>query len=196
MGFFRDEYNMNLLMATSQVPLISVLGGVTMGGGAGISLHGRFRIATEDAVFAMPETAIGLFDVGGSYFVAPEHRYMPRACSSPASTLIARSEGGAALGFLALTGDRLIGGKCSRGIATHAMNSAWPAARRRAGRRIPRDEKLSKRCSRHDQASLLKRDPLRSSMADSAAVRRTTTMHRARATLKSSSRRIAALGGH
>lgn len=63
---------------------------VTVGGGAGLSVHGSFRIATESTVFAMPETAIGFFpDVGGSFFLS-------------------RLEG--ALGpFLALTGFRLRG---------------------------------------------------------------------------------------
>lgn len=65
--FFRTEYYMNYLLGTSNAPQISIWDGIVMGGGVGISVFGEFRIATEKALFAMPETAIGLFpDVGSS----------------------------------------------------------------------------------------------------------------------------------
>ncbi|KAF7137626.1 hypothetical protein RHSIM_Rhsim07G0042900 [Rhododendron simsii] len=68
--FFRIEYIMNYVMATYSKPQVSILNGIVMGGGAGASIHGRFRVATENSVFAMPETALGLFpDVGATYFL-------------------------------------------------------------------------------------------------------------------------------
>ncbi|KFK23320.1 hypothetical protein AALP_AAs74635U001000 [Arabis alpina] len=69
--FFTDEYTLNYVMATYSKSQVSVLNGIVMGGGAGVSIHGRFRVATENTVFAMPETALGLFpDVGASYFLS------------------------------------------------------------------------------------------------------------------------------
>ncbi|CAE6022039.1 unnamed protein product [Arabidopsis arenosa] len=69
--FFRDQYTLNYVMATYSKPQVSILNGIVMGAGAGVSIHGRFRIATENTVFAMPETALGLFpDVGASYFLS------------------------------------------------------------------------------------------------------------------------------
>jgi 3-hydroxyisobutyryl-CoA hydrolase len=41
-----------------------------MGGGVGLTCHSPIRIATDNSVYAMPESAIGFFcDVGGSYFL-------------------------------------------------------------------------------------------------------------------------------
>lgn len=69
--FFQKEFILNYLMATFSKPQVSLLNGIVMGGGAGVSIHGRFRVATEKSVFAMPETALGLFpDVGASYYLS------------------------------------------------------------------------------------------------------------------------------
>lgn len=59
--FFGTEYVMNHAIGNLKIPYISLLDGITMGGGVGISVHGRYRVATEKTLFAMPETAIGEF---------------------------------------------------------------------------------------------------------------------------------------
>ncbi|RXG55861.1 3-hydroxyisobutyryl-CoA hydrolase, mitochondrial [Armadillidium vulgare] len=104
--FFYQEYLVNCLIGTYHIPFISLIDGITMGGGVGLSVHGSFRVATERTLFAMPETGIGLFpDVGGSYF-------LPRL--------------GGNLGmYLALTGFRLKGRDVLRaGVATHVCDSS------------------------------------------------------------------------
>ncbi|XP_043718269.1 3-hydroxyisobutyryl-CoA hydrolase 1-like isoform X2 [Telopea speciosissima] len=69
--FFWTEYILNYVMATYRKPQVSLLNGIVMGGGAGACIHGRFRVATENSVFAMPETSLGLFpDVGASFYLS------------------------------------------------------------------------------------------------------------------------------
>src|SRR5499427_1072638 len=79
--FFREEYELIRRIHHFPKPYIAVIDGITMGGGAGISVNGAYRIATERTHFAMPETGIGLFpDVGASLFLnrSPGHigRYL------------------------------------------------------------------------------------------------------------------------
>jgi len=104
--FFFTEYRLNELLHRYDKPVIAIMDGVTMGGGVGLSMPARYRIATERTTFAMPETGIGLFpDVGGGW-------YLPRL------------PGHAGL-WLALTGARLKAADClALGIATHFVESA------------------------------------------------------------------------
>jgi enoyl-CoA hydratase len=104
-AFFHEEYRLNHLLFTYAKPTVAFMDGITMGGGVGISQPCKYRVATENTRFAMPETAIGLFpDVGGGW-------YLPRL---PGRT-------GA---FVALTGARLDGAECLHlGLATHYVPS-------------------------------------------------------------------------
>jgi enoyl-CoA hydratase len=103
--FFHDEYQLNHLLFTYPKPVVAFMDGITMGGGVGISQPARFRVATENTKFAMPETGIGLFpDVGGGWYLS-------------------RLEGRVGQ-FLALTGARIAGAGClALGLATHYLTS-------------------------------------------------------------------------
>ncbi len=69
--FFRDEYQLNRRIRYYGKPYIALLDGITMGGGAGISMHASHRVATSRLLFAMPETGIGFFpDVGMLHVLA------------------------------------------------------------------------------------------------------------------------------
>ena len=104
--FFRNEYRMNELIGNFKKPYIAIIDGITMGGGVGLSVHGKYRVATERTLFAMPETAIGLFpDVGGGFF-------LPRMPGNLGT-------------FLGLTGFRLKGRDVQKaGVATHYIESS------------------------------------------------------------------------
>jgi enoyl-CoA hydratase/carnithine racemase len=68
--FFRDEYVVNRRIYRYAKPWISLIDGIDMGGGVGLSVHGSHSVGSEKFLFAMPETTIGLFpDVGGGYFL-------------------------------------------------------------------------------------------------------------------------------
>ena len=97
--FWRIEYALNELIHCYSKPYISLIDGFVMGGGVGLSVHGKYRVAGNATVFAMPETGIGYFpDVGGTFF-------LPRLGMSVGQ-------------WLGLTGARLnVGQTCDIGIA-------------------------------------------------------------------------------
>jgi len=69
--FFAEEYALNLHISQCSKPYVSMISGIAMGGGLGLSVHGSVVVVSETAVLAMPETAIGFFpDVGGTYFLS------------------------------------------------------------------------------------------------------------------------------
>ncbi|UOM33784.1 enoyl-CoA hydratase/isomerase family protein [Acuticoccus sp. I52.16.1] len=69
--FFANEYRTNNRIAGFRKPYVSLIHGVCMGGGVGLSAHGPYRVANETLTFAMPETAIGLFpDVGATHLLS------------------------------------------------------------------------------------------------------------------------------
>jgi enoyl-CoA hydratase len=104
--FFREEYELIRHIHHFPKPYIAIIDGITMGGGAGISINGAYRIATERTLLAMPETGIGLFpDVGATRFLnlCPGH--------------VGR--------YLGLTGTRLnAADACYCGLATHFVTRA------------------------------------------------------------------------
>ena len=108
--FFHHEYILNTAIKEYKKPYIALIHGICMGGGVGLSVHGRIRVVCETTLFAMPETGIGFYpDVGGSYF-------LPRLPGQIGT-------------YLALTGNRLKSPDLIyAGIATHhAPYARFPA---------------------------------------------------------------------
>lgn len=60
-----EEYSLNWLLECFTKPTVSLIDGMVMGSGVGISLYGTHRVAGEGYRFAMPETSIGLFPDDG-----------------------------------------------------------------------------------------------------------------------------------
>ncbi|XP_047164029.1 probable 3-hydroxyisobutyryl-CoA hydrolase 3 [Vigna umbellata] len=104
-SFYKKQLTLNHLIATYKKPMVSLINGVMIGGGAGLSMHMRFRVVTEKAVFAMPEASIGLSpDVGASYFLSRLPGYFGE--------------------YLGLSGARLGGAEIvACGLATHFVPS-------------------------------------------------------------------------
>ena len=68
--FWREEYRLNIRIKHYPKPFVSLIDGIVMGGGVGLSQHGTLRVIGEKYLFAMPEVGIGFFpDVGATYFL-------------------------------------------------------------------------------------------------------------------------------
>jgi enoyl-CoA hydratase len=106
LAFWRDEYPLNAYIKNYRKPYVSLIDGIVMGGGVGISVHGSHRVAGDRYQFAMPEVGIGFFpDVGATWF-------LPRLPGELGT-------------FCALTGERFnAADACAAGIATHRIPSA------------------------------------------------------------------------
>ena len=102
-AFFHTEYRLNHRLFTYAKPIVAFMDGITMGGGVGLALPCRHRVATENTRLAMPETGIGLFpDVGGGWYLSR----LPGRIGQ----------------YLALTGGRVNGADClALGLATHYL---------------------------------------------------------------------------
>src|ERR1700740_3571034 len=57
--FFREEYELIRDIPRFPKPYLAIIDGITMGGGAGISVNGAYRIDTEKTIVAVPETGVG-----------------------------------------------------------------------------------------------------------------------------------------
>ncbi|XP_071715938.1 3-hydroxyisobutyryl-CoA hydrolase-like protein 1, mitochondrial isoform X2 [Rutidosis leptorrhynchoides] len=99
--FFRMVYSFAYFLSTFLKPNVAILDGITMGGGAGISIPGTFRIVTDKTVYSTPETLIGLHpDAGASFHLSHLPGYVGE--------------------YLGLTGDRLNGVEMlACGLGTH-----------------------------------------------------------------------------
>lgn len=120
--FFRAEYQMNFAVASFGKPQVAVWDGIVMGGGVGLTAHGQFRVATERALLAMPEAAIGLFPDVGMTHVLPRLQQLTTA-SGGGGPVAAGSVGR----YLGLTGARLSGAGADlawSGLATHRLHSS------------------------------------------------------------------------
>ena len=69
--FWRDEYLLNGQIGRFPKPFVSLMDGIVMGGGVGVSAHENTRVVTDTSKIAMPEVGIGFIpDVGGAFLLS------------------------------------------------------------------------------------------------------------------------------
>ncbi|KAG7037652.1 3-hydroxyisobutyryl-CoA hydrolase-like protein 2, mitochondrial [Cucurbita argyrosperma subsp. argyrosperma] len=120
--FFETLYKFVYLQGTYLKPHVALLDGIMMGGGAGISLPGMFKVVTDRTVFSHPEVRMGFHpDAGASFYLSRLPGYLGE--------------------YLALTGDKLNGVEmivC--GLATHySLNARLSGIEERLGKMITDD---------------------------------------------------------
>ncbi|ESR58594.1 hypothetical protein CICLE_v10020245mg [Citrus x clementina] len=127
--FFRTLYSFIYLLGTHLKPHVAILNGVTMGGGAGVSIPGTFRVACGKTVFATPETLIGFHpDAGASFYLS----HLPGHLGE----------------FLALTGAKLNGAEMMAcGLATHySVSEKLPLIEEELGKLVTDDPSVIEAC--------------------------------------------------
>jgi enoyl-CoA hydratase len=69
--FWHDEYLLDGQVGRFAKPYVSLMDGIVMGGGVGVSAHANTRVVTETSKIAMPEVGIGFIpDVGGAFLLS------------------------------------------------------------------------------------------------------------------------------
>jgi enoyl-CoA hydratase len=113
--FFREEYDLDLLIHNASKPIVVLAHGITMGGGLGLAAGADIVVATETTRMAMPETRIGFFpDVGATGWLFTK---CPPGYPE----------------YLTLIGYELLGPECVRlGLATHLVPQAQLSKLRQA----------------------------------------------------------------
>ncbi|KAI3448740.1 hypothetical protein Pfo_005405 [Paulownia fortunei] len=104
-SFCREKLLLHYLIATYKKPLVILMNGAVMGGGAALSMNGSYRVVTENTVFAVPEASLGLpHDGGVCYFLSQLPGHFGE--------------------YLGLTGARISGAEMLQcGLATHFVFS-------------------------------------------------------------------------
>ncbi|TXG62382.1 hypothetical protein EZV62_013745 [Acer yangbiense] len=102
-SYFNKLFTLQYLVSTYKKPLVAILDGVVMGGGAAVSMLADFKIVTENTVFSVPEGALGS-SIGDSYSLSRLPGYFGE--------------------YLALTGVQIDGAEMIEcGLATHFVFS-------------------------------------------------------------------------